>query len=162
MKQPKNTDDALIPKEFMKKVWEESWTYVKTVVDIVREPILILDKDLRVMAANECFYYTFKVEPKDILPESTFFKGFEVEHNFQLIGHKVMILNARQVHFKQGSSFPPTIILAMEDVTDMMAVAENLAGHAKQFETKLNERTQRLEVQITDLSKELAELKKKS
>jgi nitrogen-specific signal transduction histidine kinase len=187
MKQTKNADDALIPTEFMKKVWEESWTYVKTVVDIVREPILILDKDLRVMAANECFYQTFRVDPKDtekkivyelgngqwdipvlrklledILREGTFFKGFEVEHNFQLIGHKVMILNARQVYFKEGSSFPPTIVLAMEDVTDMMAVAETLAGHAKQFETKLTERTQRLEVQIGTLSKELAALKKKS
>jgi nitrogen-specific signal transduction histidine kinase len=185
----KDSADPLIPAEFIKKVWEESWTYIKTVVDIVREPILILDKDLRVMAANDCFYATFKVEAKDtekkivydlgngqwdipvlrklledILPKSSFFKGFEVEHNFPLIGHKVMILNARQVHFKEDSStkyLPPTIILAMEDVTDMMAVAETLAGHAKQFETKLTERTKRLEIQINELSKELSALRKK-
>lgn len=42
----------------------------------------------------------------------------------------------------------------------MMAVAETLAGHAKQFEAKLTERTQRLETQIGDLSKELDKLKK--
>ena len=51
--------------DFVKRVWEESWTYIKTVVDIVREPVLILDKDLRVMAANESFYRTFQVELKD-------------------------------------------------------------------------------------------------
>jgi DNA-binding FrmR family transcriptional regulator len=50
----------------------------------------------------------------------------------------------------------------MEDVTDMMAVAETLAGHAKQFEAKLTERTQRLEGQIAGLAKELKELRKKS
>jgi nitrogen-specific signal transduction histidine kinase len=179
-----------IPHEFIEKVWEESWTYIKTVVDIVREPILILDKDLHVMAANDCFYQTFQVERQDtegkviydlgngqwdipalrklledILPKNTFFKGFEVEHNFPFIGRKVMILNARQIHFKESSGtklFPPTIFLVMEDVTNMMAVAETLAGHAKQFETKLTERTERLENQIGMLIKELNQLKKKS
>lgn len=191
MKKQKNQAKAqqgvAIPPEFVERVWEESWTYIKTVVDIVREPILILDKDLRVMAANNCFYQTFQVEHgdtegrvvydlgngqwdipalrkllEDILPKNTFFKGFEVEHNFPFIGRKVMILNARQIHFKEDSStklFPPTIFLAMEDVTDMMAVAETLAGHAKQFEAKLTERTQRLEVQIGALSIELDKLR---
>jgi nitrogen-specific signal transduction histidine kinase len=182
--------DIAIPSELVKRVWDESWTYIKTVVDIVREPILILDKDLRIMAANDCFYQTFQVEHtdtegkivyalgngqwdipalrkllEDILPKNSFFKGFEVEHNFPFIGRKVMILNARQIHFKEDSStklFPPTIFLAMEDVTDMMAVAETLAGHAKQFEAKLTERTQRLEGQIAGLAKELKELRKKS
>ena len=191
----KNSGDRVktfvaIPPEFVERVWEESWTYIKTVVDIVREPILILDKDLRVMAANDCFYQTFQVERKDtegkivydlgngqwdipalrklledILPKNSFFKGFEVEHNFPFIGRKVMILNARQIHFKEDAAaklFPPTIFLAMEDVTDMMAVAETLAGHAKQFEAKLTERTQRLEAQISILSKELNLLKEKT
>lgn len=171
-------------------MWEESWTYIKTVIDIVCEPILILNKDLRVVAANDCFYQTFQVEHadtegnivydlgngqwdipalrkllEDILPKNTFFKGFEVEHNFPSIGRKVMILNARQIHFKESSAtglFPRTIFLAMEDVTDMMAVAETLAGHAKQFETKLTDRTQRLEAQLNTLLKEVNLLKNKS
>ncbi len=96
---------------------EDSWTYIKTVVDIVREPILFLDKNLCVMAANEPFYQMFQVEPRDtegevvyelgngqwdiptlrklledILPQHTFFKGFEVAHKFPTIGRKVMIL----------------------------------------------------------------------
>src|SRR3989339_607234 len=130
--------------DLLEKIWNESWTYIKTVVNVVREPILILDKDLHVMAANEPFYNTFQVEVKDtegrmvyelgngqwnipdlkklledILPKHTFFKGFEVEHNFEFIGKKTMILNARQIHRSmEGSdlkSFPPIILLAMED-----------------------------------------------
>lgn len=183
------TRDAFLPAEFIKRVWDDSWTYIKTVVDIMHEPILILDKDLRVLTANDCFYQTFHVEHKDtegtiiydlgngqwnipalrklledILPKSTFFKGFEVEHTFPVIGHKVMILNARQIHFKEDSStklFPPTIFLAMEDVTDMMAVADTLAGHVKHFEARLTERTQRLETQVDALSKGLSRFRQK-
>ena len=174
--------------DFFERLWEESWIYIKTVVDVVREPILILDKDLRVMAANEPFYRIFQVESKDtegkivyelgnrqwdipalrklledILPKNTFFKGFEVTHDFPLIGSKVMILNARQIHFKEETVpglFPPIILLAIEDVTDMMAVAETLAGHVKQFEAKLTERTQKLETHIGKLEAEINNLKK--
>jgi len=135
--------------------WEESWTYIKTVVDVVREPVLILDKDFRVLAANEHFYYTFQAEPKDtenkivyelgngqwnipalkklledILPKNTFFKGFEVTHEFPSIGRKIMILNARQIHFTEGVTPRHIILLAIEDVTEMMVVADTLADHA--------------------------------
>lgn len=147
--------------DFFERLWEESWIYIKTVVDVVREPILILDKDFRVMAANEPFYRMFQVEPKDteskvvydlgngqwnipalrklledILPKNTFFKGFEVAYEFPIIGRKVMILNARQIHYKNDTVseiFPSIILLAMEDVTEMMVVAETLAGHANQL-----------------------------
>ena len=173
--------------DFVGRLWGQSWTYIKTVVDIVREPVIILDKDLHVMAANESFYRTFQVEPKDtenevvyelgngqwnipalrklledILPQNTFFKGFEVIHEFPFIGRKVMILNARQIHNKESAAsekFPPIILLAMEDVTEMMVVAETLAGHANQLEAKLAERTQKLEIHIGKLEKEINALK---
>ena len=153
MKTTKNNTEK---NDYIGRLWEESWTYIKTVVDVVREPVLILDKDLRVMAANESFYRTFQVEPKDtegkivyelgngqwnipalrklledILPKNTFFKGFDVAHEFPFIGRKVMILNARQIHPKEDATkglFPPIILLAIEDVTEMMVVAETLAG----------------------------------
>ena len=169
--------------DFFERSWEESWTYIKTVVDVMREPVLILDKDFHVMTANECFYQTFQVERKntekksiyelgngqwdipslrklleDILPKNTFFKGFEVAHDFPSIGHKIMILNARQIH---SEKFPAIIMLAMEDVTEMMAVAETLASHTNQLEAKLTERTQKLETHIEKLEKEISILKKK-
>lgn len=175
--------------DFFERLWEQSWTYIKTVVDVVHEPILILDKDLRVMAANESFYRIFQVESKntegeivydlgngqwnipalrklleDILPKNTFFKGFQVTHEFPVIGRKTMILNARQIRTKGQTAtelFPPIILLAIEDVTEMMAIAETLATHTNQLETKLSERTQKLEVHIRKLEKEMKDLKTK-
>ncbi|HAU07476.1 MAG: hypothetical protein UW46_C0006G0036 [Candidatus Yanofskybacteria bacterium GW2011_GWF1_44_227] len=174
--------------DFVKRLWEESWTYIRTVVDVVREPVLILNKDLRVMAANDSFYRLFQVESKDtegkvvyelgngqwnipslrklledILPRNSFFKGFEVAHEFPVIGRKVMILNARQIHPKEEMTsklFPPIILLAMEDVTDMMLVAETLASHANQVESKFAERAHKLEVNIEKLEQEIVKLKK--
>ncbi len=168
------------------RLWEKSWAYIKKMVDVIREPILILDKDLRVMVANEPFYRAFQVEQEDtegrvvyelgngqwnipglrklledILPKNTFFKGFEVDHVFPVIGHKVVILNARQIHFKEDASvesFPPIIFLAMEDVTEIMAIASTLANHASHLEVKLTEKTQKLGAHIGKLEKEIKEI----
>lgn len=177
-----------IENDFIERLGKECWTYIKTVVDIVREPILILDKDLHVKAANESFYQMFQVEPRDtenkmvyelgngqwdipdlqklledVLPKNTFFKGFQVTHEFPFIGRKVMILNARRIHFTKNDIsglFPPIIFLAIEDVTGMMVVAETLAVHVKELATKNAGRTQRLEIHIEKLEKEINELKK--
>jgi PAS domain-containing protein len=185
-----HSGDHIVPivgSDFFDRLWEESWTYIKTVVDVVREPILILDRHLCVMAANEAFYTMFQVEPgvtertkiyelgngqwdipalrtllEDILPHNTFFKGFEVAHTFPTIGRKIMILNARQIH-KSGepsASFPPIIMLAMEDVTEMINVAETLARHTNQFEVKMGEKTQRLEADIHRLEVEMQKIRK--
>ena len=143
-----------IEADFFKHFWEESFTYVKTVVDVVDGPVLILDENFIVIAANESFYRTYQVELKDtegkivyelgnrqwnipalrilledILTKNTFFKGFQIIHEFPSIGRRIMILNARKVHVKEDTAsetFPPVILLAMDDVTDMMAVAEAL------------------------------------
>ena len=100
---------------------------------------------------------------EEILPKHTFFNGFQVAHDFPTIGRKVMILNARQIHFTDDGSkelFPPIILLAIEDVTEVMDVAEKLAQHTSEFEAELTERTQKLEVHIKALEKEIGALKK--
>ncbi|MFZ3020001.1 MAG: PAS domain-containing protein [Minisyncoccia bacterium] len=184
--------NSVVGSDMVERIWEESWTYIKTVVDIVREPVLILDKELRVMAANESFYRMFQVEAKDteskvvyelgngqwnipalrklledILPKNTFFKGFEVTHDFPFIGRKIMILNARQIHsrFNKVNNvievFPSIILLAMEDVTEMMVVAETLASHANLIAQRLTSETHSLKTDIKKLEKEIIELKSK-
>ena len=178
----------LVGADFFEKLWEKSWTYIKTVVDVVREPVLILDKDLRVIAANESFYRTFKVRPQDtekgvvyelgngqwnipalrelledVLPKNTVFKGFQVAHDFPQLGRKVMILNARQIYIKEDETpgvFPEIILLAMEDVTDMMVVAESLAAHTKQIEASFMARTLQLETYVEKLEKEIKAIKR--
>jgi chemotaxis protein methyltransferase CheR len=186
----KQQAEEIINSQFFEKLWERSWSYIKTVVDVVREPVLVLDRDFKVLVANEPFYRTFHVEHsdtegkviyelgngqwnipalkkllEDILPQNTFFKGFEVTHNFPFIGQKVMVLNARQIHFSKEEggnleTFPPIVLLAIEDITDMMVVAETIVGHTKQLEAKLTEKTQKLEDYIKKLEKEVNGLKK--
>src|SRR4030065_40395 len=98
-------------------------TYIRTVVDTLREPFLILNEKFQVVAANKTFYSVFQVTaeetegilvyelgngqwniPKlkilleDILPKNTHFEDFKVEHTFPKIGRKIMMLNARQVY----------------------------------------------------------------
>ncbi|MDP2668863.1 MAG: PAS domain-containing protein [bacterium] len=122
------------------ELWEVAWTYIKTVVDTVREPFLVLDKDLRILSANKTFYLFFQVTQEetegklvynlgngqwnisklkilleDILPKNTHFEDFKVEHDFPKIGLKIMMLNARQVHRTDNNT--PIILLAMEDIT---------------------------------------------
>lgn len=158
-------------RKFDLKFWDESWTYIKTVVDIVREPILILDKNFQVMAANECYYQTFKVTKEEtegklvyelgggqwnvkelkkllenVLPNHTFFKGFEVQANFPGIGKKIMILNGRQIAVKDNKAGEGEIILlAMEDMTEMMLVADLLADHSNTIKAKMRVHVGKLE-----------------
>ena len=173
---------------FIKRLSKESWTYIKTVADIVREPILILDKNLRVMAANISFYQMFQVDQKDtenalvyklgngqwdipelrrlleeILPKNTFFKDFEITHEFPAIGRKTMILSARQIHFTTDTVsgiFPSIIFLAMEDISPMMEIAETLAVHVKELAARNAGQTLKLETYIGKLEKEIVEMKK--
>lgn len=173
-----------IPNNFFERIQTEGWTHIKTVVDVVSCPILILDTELRVLAANESFYRKFNVEPdvtekhfvyelgdgqwdilslrrhlEDILTVNKHFKGFEVECEFPTIGRRIMILNARQIHFKNDDTFQPIILLAIEDVTDIMSIAQSIAEDANGFNSKIMERTESLEIHIDQLQKEIDTLK---
>ena len=119
---------------------QDAWTLAHAIVDTVREPLVVLDQDLRVVAASQSFYLTFKVNadntqgkllydlgdgqwdiPKlrlllgKILPEQGAMENYEVEHDFPSIGRRTMLLNARKVFYEAGSN--STILLGIEDVT---------------------------------------------
>jgi PAS domain-containing protein len=47
------------------ELWRVAWTYIRTVVDTLREPFLILDEELRVISANRTFYAFFQVAPEE-------------------------------------------------------------------------------------------------
>lgn len=183
----KNDTKNSIPSriDFVESFGQECWKYIKTVVDIVREPIIVLDKDLRVLTANETFYRVFQVEQKDtegkivyklgngqwnipslrklleeILPQNTFFKGFEMTHNFPVIGKKSMVLNARQIHTVENGNPPllqPMIFLAIEDSTALMAVGETLAEHIHKLASRNSNQTRRLEMHIERLERQIRE-----
>ena len=175
----KTKNSNYIADDFFAKFWKESWTYIRTVVDVLREPVLILDKNLKVLAANDAFYSLFQVKPadteglvvyelgngqwdipalrkllEDVLSKDTFFRGFEVEHEFPYIGQKTIILNARHIHTKDPVSsklFPPLIMLAMEDITSMVTMAKTFAEHTNKLEKQLLERAKISEEKIAVL-----------
>jgi len=162
------------------KIWATGWTYIRNIVDTVREPFLILDEDLKVVTANESFYRFFQVRAKEtekqyiydlgnrqwnipqlktlleeILPKNIFFKDFEVDHDFPAIGHKVMLLNARRVYQDThvGFAVPALIMLAMEDVTKLRLVEEKLEHYAENLKLEVMEKTHDLDARIIEFEK---------
>jgi two-component system CheB/CheR fusion protein len=125
-----------------------------SIVDTVREPLVILDGSLRVRQANRSFYQTFHVQPEgtegcflydlgnrqwdspalrklleEILPQNTVFNDFEVVHDFPAIGRKVMLLNARRLYREQNRT--ELILLAIEDITERRRAEEALRRQAE-------------------------------
>jgi PAS domain S-box-containing protein len=141
----------------------EARRYAESIVETVREPLLVLDEYLKIISANRNFYRTFKVTPKEtigsfiydlgnkqwdipklrelleeVLPEKETFDDFEVTHDFQDIGHKIMLLNARQIHRKDIGA--KTILLAIEDITERKEIEDGLEKTRKELEvTKISE-----------------------
>ena len=112
-----------------------------SILGSIREPLIVLDPDLKVVTANTSFYQTFTVRPdetegvliydlgnrqwdipklrkflEDILPKNSKFYDFEVEHDFETIGCKIMHLNARRIYSEGNQT--ELVLLAIEDVTE--------------------------------------------
>jgi len=119
---------------------EDAQTLAQAIVNTIHEPFIVLDADLRVVAASRSFYETFQVDPDEtrgsllyalgdgqwdipalrilletIIPEHAAMDDFEVEHDFPGLGRRTMLLNARVVLYE--SSPDRTILLAFTDVT---------------------------------------------
>ena len=139
--------------EIIKKLADEASEFAESIINTVREPLISLDKDLRVVAVSRSFYEFFKVKPEEtlgqliydlgnkqwnipklrelletILPQKTTFDDYEVEHDFATIGRRVMLLNARQIEQVRGKE--RIILLAIEDITERKEIEARLE-HAK-------------------------------
>lgn len=137
----------------IKKSADESREYSESIINTLREPLIALDENLRVVSASRSFYDVFNVNPADtigkliydlgnqqwnipklrelletILPDKTTFNNYEVEHDFSTIGRRVMLLNARQI--QRGSGKERIILLAIEDIT-VRKIYENELSKAK-------------------------------
>ena len=137
--------------KFLNDDADEAREFAENVINTVREPLLSLDQDLRVVTVSRSFYEFFKVKPEEtvgqliydlgnkqwdipklrelletILPEKTTFDNYEVEHDFATIGRRVMLLNARQI--KRGSGKERIILLAIEDITERKRLEEPARG----------------------------------
>jgi chemotaxis methyl-accepting protein methylase/signal transduction histidine kinase len=147
----------------------EARLYAEAIVDTVREPLLVLDADLRVISANRAFYSEFQVSEKqtvgqplyelgnqewdigelrtllaEVLPRKKVLNDFEVAHEFRGLGRRVMLLNARAL--VRGGERPDLILLAIEDVTERRLVQEVLreTEARKQVEEQVHQRQAQL------------------
>ncbi|MEJ2052717.1 MAG: PAS domain-containing protein, partial [Calditrichaceae bacterium] len=115
--------------------------YAESIVETVREPLLVLDNELKVISANRSFFHTFQVSAentlgrsidklgggqwkipdlinflKDIIPKHESFENFLVEYEFPTIGYRKMLLNARRIY--EEEAYRERILLAFEDITN--------------------------------------------
>lgn len=123
------------------KELEDEKTFQASIVSTIREGILVLDQNANVLSANEFFLKTFKVRGDEVigrklyelgnhqwdipelrellesvLPDNNPFEDFEVRHDFPNLGHRVMLLNARQIEYE--GAYKNNVLLAIEDVTE--------------------------------------------
>jgi len=127
------------------------------IIETAREPLMVLDAELRVLLASRSFYESFKVMPKEtvgnriydlgnrqwdipslrtlleeVLPKNNKFDDYKVEHEFTSIGRKIMLLNARRItHAESG---PLLILLAIEDITEKTRLENELAERTRDTE----------------------------
>ena len=111
--------------------------FAMAIVETVRQPLLVLDTDLRIKMANRAFYRTFQVSPLEaegqvvyslshggwdlpglrdsldgLLRGGTSFPDFEVERDFPVVGQRSLVLGGCRInHLKM-------ILLAVDDITE--------------------------------------------
>ena len=135
--------------EVIKKSADEASEFAENIINTVREPMLALDQDLRIVKVSRSFYEFFKVRPEEtvgqliydlgdkqwnipklrelletILPQKATFDNYEVEHDFATIGSRIMLLNARQIEREMGKE--RIILLTIEDITERKKAYDKL------------------------------------
>lgn len=125
---------------------EELYSYYEGIISTVHEPVLILDKNIRIKSANGSFCKMFKVKEddllgvsfykinngewsiptlrellEDIIPKNLRFQDFEVEQTFEQIGHKTLLLNAHRI--QQKSQNEDLIVLTINDISEVKRLA---------------------------------------
>jgi PAS domain S-box-containing protein len=139
----------------------------QAIVDTIRDPLMVLDQDLRVVTANRAFCQAFRMNLQDIhgrpvyglgdgqwdilelrlllegvAPQHAVMEAYEVERDFPVIGRRSMLLNARKLYFQKSAR--NLILLAIEDVTERRAAEREIANLLQQKETLLQEMQHRI------------------
>ncbi len=136
--------------------------YSENIIANIRESLLVLDENLRIVSANKSFYKTFRVNEQEtegvliydlgnrqwnipalrtllekILPEKSVFNDFEVTHSFSHIGERTMLLNARAI--KNEKSQDKLILLSIEDITEKKRAQEILNKSSEHLQQLVKE-----------------------
>ena len=132
------------------------------IIDTVRDPLLVLDLNQRIVAASRSFYQTFKLAGHDLRGQVLFdidggqwdipelrelletiakdratIEGYEVDREFPVIGRRIMLLNVRKVFYEKDAH--GTVLLAFEDITHRRAVERQVQELMKEKDMLLEE-----------------------
>ncbi len=135
----------------------EERNYIQSIVETVREPLLVLDKDLRVKSANRSFYKTFLANELEtegrliyelgrkewniaelrtlletLVSKNKGFFDFEVNIHFTTIGERTMLLNATEL--RRDATYGKLMLLAIEDITDRKLHQLNESKFLRRFQ----------------------------
>lgn len=156
-----------LSKETPSAAVHDAMTLAQAIVDTVRGPLVVLEQNLRIVAASRSFYQTFRLTPDDVLghylyaidggqwdiPElrhllevavkdQTDIEGYEVDREFPVIGRRIMLLNARKVFYETGTH--TTVLLAFEDTTARRAVEQKVEELVREKDMLLEEMQHRV------------------
>jgi two-component system CheB/CheR fusion protein len=131
---------------------EHARNYAQAIVETVRDPLVVLDENLRIVRTNAAFHFTFKLTPREtvgclfdelddqqwdlpelrqllseVLPKDRAFENCEITSKFSKIGGRTMMLNGKHLAWENQT----LILLAIEDVTDYKAAQDALKEAAK-------------------------------
>jgi two-component system CheB/CheR fusion protein len=150
--------------------------YTESIVATIREPLIILDKDMKVRTANRSYYKKFMTTEEEtegkhfyqlgnrqwdipalrsVLEKSLSDDGrisdIEIQHDFEDIGKRVLLLNVCRIAKKDSSEL--LILLAFEDITDARSRENDLVSFSRELENKVEERTASLKESNTSLKR---------
>jgi len=166
---------------------EAERNYSESIVANIREPLLVLDKNLRIRTANNAFYKQFKLNEKEtvgsliynlgnkewdfpelrklleeVIPDNPVIIDYELIHSFPEVGELHLLLNAREV--AKDDKTENLILLSLEDITEQLKEREKRREiqkqHTKELEEKIEERTAELKSAIEELREMNQELVK--
>ena len=144
--------------------------YSESIVTTIHEPLLVLDKNLRVKSANRAFYKHFQLTEQETEDELLYelgdaqwnisslrkklenekkFNDFEITHHFKGLGERTLLLNGNQM-LKENSSIQ-LILLVIEDITEKRKVEISQKEFNEKLETLVSERTKSLKIANTQL-----------
>ena len=123
----------------------DDYSHINAIIDAIREPILILDKELIIQSANKAFFQKFKADKhktygtslitlskgssqfqylikrlKRLGKTNTSFEELELTYPFKKIGERTMLIKANRIAYADRDS--DVILLSIEDVTQRRLV----------------------------------------
>ncbi|MHA1194906.1 MAG: ATP-binding protein [Promethearchaeota archaeon] len=132
--------------------------YYENIVETIMDPLIVLDKNLRIISANKAFYKSFLLKPKEIekkliyelenyqwnipelknlleeiIPKNTKIENYEIKFSFKRLGERILLVNARRIYSEKGKT--KLILLALDDITDRRKAEQLLIDSEEKYRT---------------------------